>query len=95
MRSTIAVAVASLVLLSAGAANAAIGDRCEVTNPAGNAAHVRSTSQGIVVGTIPNGMKVTIMNEDKADDGREWVWLYSQNGMQPLGWVPSDLLTCE
>jgi hypothetical protein len=95
MRSMIAVAVAFLVLLGASVANAALGDRCEVTNPDGTPLNVRSTSQGIVVGTIPNGMKVTIMNEDKADDGREWVWLYSQNGMQPLGWVPRDTLTCE
>ena len=49
---------ASALLLGATVANAAIGDRCKVTDPTGTPLNVRSAPNGKIIGTLANGTLV-------------------------------------
>ena len=92
-RSMTGVAVA-LILLSAGGAQAAIGDRCEVRNPTGRPLNVQASPRGPVVDAVPNGMKLIIVDEAVIDDAKTWARVNTEVALVPLGWVYRDYLAC-
>ena len=66
--------VASMTLLiSAGFALAAEGDRCTVTDPTGTPLNVRESPNGKIVGTLANGALVAIVESKDAANGKPWV----------------------
>jgi uncharacterized protein YraI len=93
MRSMIA--LAAVILLAAGSAEAAIGQRCEVKDPTGGPLNVRTGPRGAVVGAIPNGMKLIIVDEAVIDETKTWARVNTEVSLVPLGWVYRDYLACK
>jgi hypothetical protein len=88
------IALAILILLVAGSAEAAIGQRCEVKDPTGRPLNVRTSPRGAVVGALPNGMKLIIVDEAVIDDTKTWARVNTEVSLVPLGWVYRDYLAC-
>jgi hypothetical protein len=88
------IALTALLLLGAGTAQGAVGDRCEVKDPTGRPLNVRASPRGVVVGAVPNGMKLVIVDEAVIDDTKTWARVNTQASLVPLGWVYRDYLAC-
>jgi hypothetical protein len=86
--------LAALILLGAGSAEAAIGDHCEVKDPTGSPLNLRVSPRGAVVGTLPNGMKLVIVDEAVIDETKTWARVNTEVSLVPLGWVYRDYLAC-
>ncbi|MFG1296224.1 MULTISPECIES: SH3 domain-containing protein [Xanthobacter] len=80
--------------LLAAASPASAQSRCRVTDPTGTPLNVRTAPQGQVVGTIPNGTLVTILDHASDSRGRPWVYVAVHKSGRPLGWVYREFVSC-
>ncbi len=94
MTRTITMVLAALILFGSGNAQAAIGDRCEVKDHDGRPLTVRASPRGVVVSTLPDGMKLVIVDEAVIDETKVWARVNTDTSLVPLGWVYRDYLAC-
>lgn len=86
---------AILVVAGFGAfcATEALADRCKVTDPTGTPLNVRVAPQGKVVGKLPNGAQVQMIETGNDAGGRLWARISRMDG-RPVGWVYREFVSC-
>ncbi|MGO4869487.1 MAG: SH3 domain-containing protein [Roseiarcus sp.] len=83
------------VLIScACATSAAAQPRCKVMDPTGTPLNVRSTPQGDIVGALPNGVLVSIVDNAVDANGKPWAYIARYSDGQPIGWVFREFIAC-
>jgi serine protease Do len=76
-----------------GWADASAQDRCVVADASGTPLNIRSGPDGHIIGTISNGILVTIFDQLSVS-GRSWVYVGRYEDRVPIGWVYRDYLNC-
>lgn len=85
-------ALAAGLLLLAGAGDAmAAGGRCLVDDPTGTPLNVRTAPNGVIVGTLPNGARVDLLDEASVGTKR---WLFVARDGERIGWVFAAYVVC-
>ena len=98
----------SSVVLCCGLAAPAWADTnsvpCKVTDPTGTPLNVRETPNGVKIGTLRNGTKVTLFEDGSDSQGRAWglvTWEGNQlkntrakNKAASEGWVLREYISC-
>jgi len=74
-------------------ATQALADRCRVMDPTGTPLNVRAAPQGRVVGRVPNGKLVQMIETEDDSRGRIWARVTEMDG-RPLGWVFREFVSC-
>ena len=82
------------LLVSANIAAAAESERCKVTDPTGTQLNVRESPNGKVIGTLPNGTLVTVVESKNAANGKPWVKVRHYETNKPIGWVFREFVSC-
>ena len=82
------------VLLAIAAAPAVAQTRnCRIADPGGAAPEARATPNGRIVGTVPNGHSVFVLDRTRRR-GRDWTYIAGASDRQPIGWVVRDVVRC-
>src|SRR5712692_1348264 len=68
-------------------------ETCRVMDPTGTPLNLRLGPNARIVGTIPNGVVVSMLDKTRDARGRLWVFIADATG-QGKGWVYSEYLTC-
>jgi hypothetical protein len=89
---TLFLAAAILALVSAS--EAAAQSRCRVVDPTGTPLNLRAAPNGPIVGTLDNGMLVTVLAGMVGPNGKPWVHVASFETGAPLGWVFREFIAC-
>jgi hypothetical protein len=69
-------------------------NRCRVTDPNGTPLNVRTSPNGSVVASLPNGMLVSVINRAIDERGRGWVYIENYDTGQLIGWVFREFIAC-
>jgi hypothetical protein len=85
---------AATLLLGVNLADAASGDRCKVTDPTGTPLKVRSAPNGKVIGTLGNGVLVSVIEYKDDANGKPWVDVADYKTKKPIGWVFREFVSC-
>jgi hypothetical protein len=85
---------AATLLLGVNLADAASGDRCKVTDPTGTPLNVRSAPNGKVIGTLGNGVLVSVIEYKDDANGKPWVDVADYKTKKPIGWVFREFVSC-
>jgi hypothetical protein len=88
------VMAALALLVTANIAAATEGERCKVTYPSGTPLNVRESPNGKVIGTLPNGTLVTVVESKNATNGKPWVKVQHYETKKPIGWVFREFVSC-
>jgi hypothetical protein len=91
---TMKVWLTALVLLLAVASDAAAQSRCRILDPTGTPLNVRTAPNGQVIGTVPNGMLVSVIDQRDDNRGRSWVYVAAHDSGRPIGWVFREFIAC-
>lgn len=86
-------ALAIAILLGAVAPSLA-QERCRVTDPSGTPLNVRTAPYGRIIGTIPNGRLVSVIDRARDQQGRPWVYIADARTGEPIGWVFREFVSC-
>jgi hypothetical protein len=78
--------------LTASAADAQ--SRCRVMDPTGTPLNVRTAPSGAVVGTLENGLLVSITDQSVDPKGKAWAFITRNSDGATLGWVFREFLAC-
>ena len=81
-------------ILSATAIAAAAQSRCRIMDPTGTPLNVRTGPNGRIVGALPNGMLVTVLDRTTDGGGRSWVYVARYDSGRPIGWVFREFVAC-
>jgi hypothetical protein len=68
--------------------------RCRVMDPTGTPLNVRTAPSGAIVGTLPNGLLVSIGDQSVDQNGKAWVYISRHSDGATLGWVFREFLAC-
>lgn len=79
--------------LSATFAVPALADRCKVMDPTGTQLNVRAAPQGRVIGKLPNGVDVQMVETEDDAKGKIWARITRMDG-RPVGWVYREFVSC-
>ncbi len=90
----LALAAAATILSLALGAEAFAQSRCRVMDPTGTPLNVRTSPNGPIIGTLPNGMLVSVIDRTRDARGRMWVYVASLETGQPIGWVFREFIAC-
>lgn len=89
-RAALAVVLAATALPAA----AERGRQCIVTDPTGTPLNVRLAPYSRIIGTIANGVGVTILDRTTDENGEPWVHIvHSETGAE-IGWVYRKYVSC-
>jgi hypothetical protein len=66
---------------------------CLVADPTGTPLNVRKTPDGTILGTLPNGLPVTVLDMTSYR-GQAWAQIGRTAGHSPIGWVFHKFLDC-
>jgi hypothetical protein len=86
--------LAAAILAVACLSEASAQTRCRVMDPTGTPLNLRTAPNGAIVGTLMNGMLVTIIDRAADANGRPWVYVASLESGAPLGWVFREFIAC-
>ena len=86
-------AVCSAAFL-AGLQPAAAQDRCTVTDPTGTPLNIRAAPNGRKLGTLPNGLNVSIVRTGPDNKGRPWALIRPWDSGRVEGWVFREFISC-
>jgi hypothetical protein len=68
--------------------------RCRVTDPTGTPLNLRAAPNGPIVGALPNGLLVSIVDQQTEANGKAWAFITRFDDHLPLGWVFREFLSC-
>ena len=88
-----ALALAAALLASASTVRAA-GEICVVADPSTTPLNLRTAPNFKIIGTVPNGKQVQILQIVKGSDRREWAFIAELGHGGGLGWVWRRYLAC-
>ena len=91
MRKIMALAVS---ISCAYATSAAAQSRCRVMDPTGTPLNVRSSPSGNIVGTLTNGMLVSVVDNSIDANGKPWAYIARYSDGVPIGWVFREFIAC-
>jgi Bacterial SH3 domain len=63
-------------------------------DPTGTPLNVRTTPNGHVVGTLNNGIVVTVLDHASDRGGKAWVYVGRYDDNRPIGWVYREFIDC-
>ena len=66
---------------------------CRVADPTSTPLNVRTAPDGTIVGTLNNGLRVTVLDHSSRG-GREWAYVGRSEDRVPIGWVFKNYLDC-
>ena len=89
-----AILLAAALLLVAALPDGWAQSRCRVLDPTGTPLNVRALPNGAIVGTLPNGMLVSVRERMTDDRGRPWVFVAAYDDGRPIGWVFREFIAC-
>ena len=75
------------------AADVSAQSRCLVADPTSTPLNVRKTPDGAILGTLPNGLPVTVL-DITSYRGQAWAHIGRAADHSPIGWVLHDFLDC-
>lgn len=67
---------------------------CRVMDPTGTLLNVRTGPNARIVGTVPNGLRVSILSMARDNRGRLWVEIANYDSGLYLGWVFRNFIAC-
>ena len=88
------VLVAAIALVLCTSLGMAAQDRCRVTDPTGTLLNVRAGPDGKIVGTLNNGVLVSIIDNANDENGKPWVRVADYKTKKVLGWVFREFVSC-
>ena len=91
-RGALAALATAALTFSAGSALAQAA--CYVSDPTGTPLNIRIEPNGRVVGTVRNGVQVTISETRYDSRGRAWVFIRDLDSGRGIGWVYRSFLNC-
>ena len=94
MRKLPLAALATLAGLATAAPAAAAEDLCRVMDPTGTPLNVRLAPNGQLVGALPNGLLVSIVNVADDANGKPWAYIARFDDGRPIGWVFREFIAC-
>jgi hypothetical protein len=94
MRKLPLAALATLTILAMAATDAAAENRCRVMDPTGTPLNVRVAPNGQIVGALPNGLLVSIVNMADDANGKPWAFIARYDNARPIGWVFREFIAC-
>jgi hypothetical protein len=86
-------AIAALTACALGPSMAIAQSHCRVADPTDAQIDARARPNGNVVGTLPNGTIVTVVDHTTAD-GRSWVFVKRIDNDAGVGWVARNSIDC-
>jgi hypothetical protein len=89
-----AVLLLATILISAGITGASAQSRCRVMDPTGTPLNLRTAPYGRIIGTLPNGVLVSVIDRSVDANGRPWVYVASFETGNALGWVYREYIAC-
>jgi hypothetical protein len=84
----------SVAILLLVVSNASAQSRCRVLDPTETPLNVRTSPNGPVIGTLPNGILVSVVDHTADDRGRPWVYVVTYDGGHPIGWIFREFIAC-
>ena len=88
------VLLATISISMALGSNAMAQSRCRVMDPTGTPLNVRTAPNGEVVGALPNGMLVSVIDNAVDANGKPWVYVTRYDDNSTLGWVFREFIAC-
>jgi S1-C subfamily serine protease len=73
---------------------ASVAAACRVADPSGTPLNVRATPNGNIVGTLINGVLVSILDGASDKKGKSWAYVGEYESRTPIGWVYRDFIDC-
>jgi Bacterial SH3 domain len=70
------------------------GNRCRVTDPTSTPLNVRTNPNGRIVGTVANGVLVTVLDRSVDKRGKQWIYVAEYSSGKPIGWVFKKFISC-
>ena len=86
--------IASATLTTWLLLTAAAEAECIVADPA-PPLNARAAPNGPIIGELPNGKRVTILNHALDERNRPWVYVSDPENNQAIGWVYRSYLACK
>jgi uncharacterized protein YraI len=86
--------ILAAIVIFAGAIGASAQERCRVMDPTGTPLNVRTGPNSTIIGTLPNGMLVTVLDRTRDARGRPWVYVANYRTGRPIGWVFREFIAC-
>ncbi len=83
---------ASLALFGAGPA--AAQQVCRVSDPTGTPLNVRTAPNSVVIGTLPNGARVRLVQVVSGPDRKRWAFVAHPDDGAAIGWIFRDYVIC-
>ena len=65
-----------------------------MTDPTGTPLNVRESPNGKIIGTLPNGTLVSVVELKNAANGKQWVNVQHYATKQPIGWIFREFVSC-
>ena len=63
-------------------------------DPTGTPLNVRTAPNGQIVGALPNGLLVSIIDNARDGAGKPWVYVARLDDGSPIGWVYREFIAC-
>jgi hypothetical protein len=73
---------------------AAAQSRCRVLDPTGTPLNIRTSPNGNIIGTLRNGLLVSIIDSTNDDRGRPWALVAQFETGRRIGWVFREFIAC-
>jgi Bacterial SH3 domain len=86
--------VIGAILLAATAPNAWAQTRCRVLDPTNTPLNVRTAPYGAILGILPNGVLVSVIDRATDKAGKPWVYVAAYDTGRPIGWVFREFIAC-
>ncbi len=88
------VLLATMAIAAALGSNAMAQSRCRVMDPTGTPLNVRTAPNGQIVGTLHNGLLVSVVDQAVDANGRPWVYISRYDNGLALGWAFREFIAC-
>jgi hypothetical protein len=63
-------------------------------DPTGTPLNVRASPNGHIVGTLRNGVQITVLDHASDQKAQEWVYVGRSDDQSPIGWVYRRFIAC-
>ena len=84
-----------LAILSISATCGAFAQsRCRVMDPTGTPLNIRTSPNGSIIGTLPNGLLVSVSDITRDGRGRPWALVAQYETGRRIGWVFREFISC-
>jgi hypothetical protein len=84
----------AIVLGCVGSVESSAQIPCEVLDPTGTPLNVRASPNGHIVGTLRNGVQVSVLDRSSDREGKSWVYVGHSEDRSPIGWVYDQFINC-